>query len=63
MIVMKKDKIVKTSDTEPADGKDINSWQEGENYKYLKDKDKFKDKKKKKKGYKIGITKSYINIV
>lgn len=63
MIVMKKDKIVKTSDTEPPDGKDINSWQEGENYKYLKDKDKFKDKKKKKKGYKIGITKSYISIV
>ena len=59
MIVIKKDKIVKTSDTEPADGKDINSWQEEENYKYLKD----KDKKKKKKGYKIGITKSYINIV
>lgn len=29
----------------------------------LKLKDKFKDKKKKKKGYKIGITKSYINIV
>ena len=59
MIVMKKDKIVKTSDTEPPDGKDINSWQEGENYKYLKD----KDKKKKKKGYNIGITKSYISIV
>lgn len=59
MIVMKKDKIVKTSDTEPADGKDINSWQEEENYKYLKD----KDKKKKKKGYNIGITKSYISIV
>ena len=59
MIVMKKDKIVKTSDTEPADGKDINSWQEEENYKYLKD----KDKKKKKKGYEIGITKSYISIV
>ena len=59
MIVMKKDKIVKTSDTEPADGKYINSWQEEENYKYLKD----KDKKKKKKGYKIGITKSYISIV
>ena len=59
MIVMKKDKIVKTSDTEPADGKDINSWQEEENYKYLKD----KDKKKKKRGYKIGITKSYISIV
>lgn len=53
MIVMKKDKIVKTSDTEPADGKDINSWQEGENYKYLKDKDKFKDKKKRKRVIKL----------
>lgn len=65
MIVMKKDKIVKTSDTEPPDGKDINSWQEGENCKHLKDKDKdkFKDKKKKKKGYKTGKTKSYISIV
>ena len=35
MIVMKKDNIVKIFNIEPPDGKDITSWQEGENYKYL----------------------------